>query len=408
MSSTSNKVPTLILFFLFALSQSTESTYTTALPEISLELSIHPSVVQFSSSVYFYGFALGIFILGRISDLVGRKPVVIFGLSLFLICCLLSFFVKDINSLIILRFIKAFGASVGSVVAQAMARDSYKGDELSKLYAALAAGLAFMPALSSFIGGNIVKFLGWRYLFIYLFFAISIVLLFCIFKLKETRNCTINNQESTYTKVFLVLIRDRKVLCYGAIIGAFNGIMYSFYIEAPFIFMTRLSIDPSGYGAIILCLGVSSIIGGLASRTLQIKGVDGKRIIKGGLVLSGVSCFFFFILGVLWDREVLEHYHMKYLLIIPMMTQTISFSAAMPNVLRYSLEDYSKVNGTAGSIVGTYYYLIIATVNFLTSRLHSEDIIKISLFFLFLSISSSILFYISSKAKIIDNYNYKL
>jgi Bcr/CflA subfamily drug resistance transporter len=408
MSNIQNKVSPFILFLLFALSQSTESTYTTALPEISLELSISPSLTQLSSSVYFYGFALGIFILGRMSDIFGRKPIVILGLSIFLICCLLSFFIKDINSLIALRFLKAFGASVGSVIAQAMARDSYTGDELSKLYAALAAGLAVMPAFSSFIGGNIVKYLGWRYLFIYLFTTVFILLCLCILKLSDTRNFIISRKESSYKKVFFVMIRDKKVLCYGGIIGAFNGIMYSFYIEAPFIFMSRLSIDPSGYGVIILALGISSIFGGLLSRKLQSKAINGKIIIKFGIILSIASCFFFFILGFLWKNETLDHHHIKYILIIPMMTQALSFSCVMPNVLRYSLEDYNKVNGTAGSIFGTYYYLIIATINFITSRLHSADIIKISIFFLSLSTISYILFYVSSKAVSLENNDFRI
>lgn len=404
MSNNDYKAPAYILFLLFALSQSTESTYTAGLPEISIELGIHPKLAQFSSSVYFYGFAFGVFILGRMSDIVGRRPVVFWGLTIFLLSSILSFFASNINSLIILRFTQAFGASIGSVVAQAMARDSYSGTELSRLYATLASGLAIMPAISSLIGGNIVKYLGWRYIFIYLFLVVFIVAIICVISLKETKKSSLYTSDYSFWNVAKHMIKDPKILCYGAIVGSFNGIMYSFYIEAPFIFMSKLSIDPSGYGLIISCLGVSAVCGGLFSRMLQGNGVSGKLMVSRGLFFSIISCIVFFIMSILWKLELLNHYHIKYVLIIPMMMQAVSFSITMPIILRYSLEDYGKVNGTAGSFLGTYYYFIIATINYITSRLHSEDIIKIAFFFLSLSILSNILYRISAQSRSsIDN-----
>lgn len=42
--------------------------------------------------------------------------------------------------LMIARFVQAFGVSVGSVIGQAMARDSYQGSELSYVYASYLRG----------------------------------------------------------------------------------------------------------------------------------------------------------------------------------------------------------------------------------------------------------------------------
>ncbi|CEO17908.1 multidrug resistance protein D [Rickettsia monacensis] len=55
--------------------------------------------------------------------------------------------------LMIARFVQAFGVSVGSVIGQAMARDSYQGSELSYVYASLSPWLLFIPFLGSSIGG---------------------------------------------------------------------------------------------------------------------------------------------------------------------------------------------------------------------------------------------------------------
>ncbi|MDX2050703.1 MAG: multidrug effflux MFS transporter [Rickettsiaceae bacterium] len=387
-----NKVHPLILFCLFALSQSTETSYTTGLPYLTSDLGIHPSTAQLSSSIYFYGFAIGIFVLGIVSDVVGRRPVVLFGLTLFVLANILIFFTDNIYLIICFRFLQAFGASVGSVAAQAMSRDSYRGAELSKLYALLGTGLAIMPAISSFIAGIIIKYYGWRFIFLYLFFVVGTVLAICVAKLKET---FLNSQKDInikYKSVFCAILTDKKVLCFGGIIGAFNGIMYSFYIEAPFIFMQKLKIDPSLYGSIILSLGFSSALGGALSNFLQSKGFKSSTLIISGIILSIFSCSCFFISAIFWKTKILVGMGAATALISCMMVQSFSYTIVMPLILRHALEDYGKVNGTAGSLFGAYYYLFVATANFITTRLHDDNIIKTSGFFLGLSILSSILY----------------
>ncbi|CAG2175416.1 unnamed protein product, partial [Oppiella nova] len=75
------------------------------------------------------GFAFGILSLGRFSDIWGRRPIILFGLLIYIISSISSIFVINIKMLMILRFCQAFGASVGSVIGQAMARDSYQGSQ---------------------------------------------------------------------------------------------------------------------------------------------------------------------------------------------------------------------------------------------------------------------------------------
>ncbi|MCF8494682.1 MAG: MFS transporter, partial [Rickettsiaceae bacterium] len=70
------KVPPILLYCLISLSTLTETVYSAALPEIARQLNTDGSIAQSSTSAYYVGFALGIFTLGRISDIYGRKPVV--------------------------------------------------------------------------------------------------------------------------------------------------------------------------------------------------------------------------------------------------------------------------------------------------------------------------------------------
>ena len=77
-------------------------------------------------------------------------------------------FSSNIEIFIILRFLQAYGASVGSVVGQAVTRDSYKGSELSYMYASVAMFMTVVPSIGSVIGGYIVEYTNWQTVFRFL------------------------------------------------------------------------------------------------------------------------------------------------------------------------------------------------------------------------------------------------
>lgn len=74
------------------------------------------------------------FFFGIISDKLGRKPCVIAGLFLFVIGSFGCYLSNNIEFLIISRFVQAFGASIGSVLGQAICRDAFHGKDLIRVY----------------------------------------------------------------------------------------------------------------------------------------------------------------------------------------------------------------------------------------------------------------------------------
>ena len=156
------------------------------LPEIAKSLNTGGGIAQLSTTAYYCGFAIGIFTLGRVSDIFGRKPVVLFGISFYSIAALLISYSPNIEIFISLRFLQAYGASVGSVVGQAMTRDSYRGGELSYMYASVAMVMAVVPSIGSAIGGYIVEYSNWQAVFRFLSVLSTGLLLIYIKFLPET------------------------------------------------------------------------------------------------------------------------------------------------------------------------------------------------------------------------------
>src|SRR5690606_40912840 len=93
--------------------------YLPALPTIGQALGASPGAVQASLIVFFVALGLGQVIYGPVSDMVGRKPPLYFGLVLFgagSIGCALA---PSVEALIALRFVQGLGACAGMVVPRA-------------------------------------------------------------------------------------------------------------------------------------------------------------------------------------------------------------------------------------------------------------------------------------------------
>ncbi|KJV91576.1 Bcr/CflA family efflux MFS transporter [Rickettsia bellii] len=388
------KIPAWMLLCLFTLSPITETIYTSGLPSITEYFNTDGSTTQITSSLYYLGFALGILTLGRLSDIYGRRPVVLFGLCIYAISSIISIFAPNIETLMLARFVQAFGVSVGSVIGQAMARDSYQGSELSYVYASLSPWLLFIPSLGSSIGGYIIEYSSWHYTFVF-FSLTGTVLLTLYCKILPETNPYINfSQTSKYFEVLKVVIRDKSLWLYAFIIGAFNGIYYGFYIEAPFIFIDKMKVAPSFYGKLAFLLSFAGIFGGfLGGYLIKKRHIHDQKVMILGLVFSVIGCSLLAIDAlILQDKEVGQNIAVI-MIFAPMMLHMVGNNLLIPMTLRYALEDYAKVTGTAGSVFGAIYYVLIAAVTFLVSKLHSDTIGNFALLFLVLSVSSAAAFY---------------
>lgn len=388
------KIPAWMLLCLFTLSPITETIYTSGLPSITEYFNTDGSTTQITSSLYYLGFALGILTLGRLSDIYGRRPVVLFGLCIYAISSVISVFAPNIETLMLARFVQAFGVSVGSVIGQAMARDSYQGSELSYVYASLSPWLLFIPSLGSSMGGYIIEYSSWHYTFVF-FSLTGTVLLILYYKILPETNPYINfSQSSKYFEVLKVVIRDKSLWLYAFIIGAFNGIYYGFYIEAPFIFIDKMKVAPSFYGKLAFLLSFAGIfVGFLGGYLIKKRHVHDQKVMILGLIFSVIGCSLLAINAlILQDKQVGQNIAVI-MIFAPMMLHMVGHNLLIPMTLRYALEDYAKVTGTAGSVFGAIYYVLIAAVTFLVSKLHSDTISNFALLFLVLSVSSAAAFY---------------
>lgn len=396
------RIPPILIYFLVSLSTLTETIYSAALPDIAKNLHTAGGIAQLSTTAYYCGFAIGIFTLGRISDIYGRKPVVIFGISFYTIAALMISYSPNIEVFIALRFLQAYGASVGSVVGQAMTRDSYKGWELSYMYASVAMVMAVVPSVGSAIGGYIVEYFNWQAVFRFLTILSSILLLIYIKFLPETNAYIGVARNNRFITVLKIALKDKVLMSYSFMVGSFNGICFGFYIQAPFIFIEHLKMLPSDYGKLFLFLSGANLLGSIVSRRLIKKFVNSFKVKIIGFILSSIGCILLLASSFIINDNSTTN-TVSLLIFVPITIHLMGHSLVVPMLLRHALEDYHKVTGTAGAIFGFLYYLITALVSFMISSLHSHSINNFSMLFTAVLFICIILFYFTIKWRKIMN-----
>lgn len=129
-----SRPPLWILVLLIMFPQLVETIYSPALPNIALSFNITNERAAQTLSVYFFAFAIGVALWGRLSDVIGRRPAMILGLIIYASGSLLAIVAQDFNVLLFARMISALGAAAGSVVVQTILRDSYESIILAKVF----------------------------------------------------------------------------------------------------------------------------------------------------------------------------------------------------------------------------------------------------------------------------------
>ncbi len=136
----------------------------TAMPAIVGELG-NFSLYSWVFSSYLLMNTVTVLIYGKLADLFGRKPVITFGIFLFLIGSILCGLANSMVTLIIFRFIQGFGAGAITPIATTIVGDIYSKEERAKIQGYLSSVWGISAVLGPALGGLLVQYVSWRFVF---------------------------------------------------------------------------------------------------------------------------------------------------------------------------------------------------------------------------------------------------
>lgn len=142
--------------------------YLPAMNEIGQSLHASPLAVQQTLTAYMLPFAVMTLWHGSISDAIGRRRVILWGMAAYALASLGAATARSLETLLVFRALQGMTAGTGVVVGRAIVRDLFQGAEAQRVMSRVAMTFAIAPALAPVVGGWLASWWGWRSVFVFL------------------------------------------------------------------------------------------------------------------------------------------------------------------------------------------------------------------------------------------------
>ena len=266
--------------------------YLPTLPAVGAEFGAPDSVVQLTLSGFFVGMALGQLMVGPISDVIGRRRLLIVGAIVALLASAIAALSPSIAIFVAARFLQGLGGGACVVLARAMVPDLLSGREAAKTYSLLMAILAIAPAVAPIVGGLLAEPIGWRGIYWVLTGLHAVQLLVVLKIVPETGGQSPGGQGATGQRFLArVLSNYATVLKSPRFWGFLTAMAFAFasmfcYIAASsFVFQQEFGLSPRGYAAVFALNALGMCVGSFVnSRCIDKLGT--KKVMLGGLCLA--------------------------------------------------------------------------------------------------------------------------
>jgi DHA1 family bicyclomycin/chloramphenicol resistance-like MFS transporter len=252
------------------------------IPAVKSAFGVSSALAQLTFSVALFVMSFATLVYGSLADRLGRRPVLLSGLALFLVGSGIAVLADNAVVLLIGRLIQAVGAGCGMTLARTITRDAYGPDRLIKVLAYLTMFSTIGPMISPPIGGLLVDTLGWRSVFGFALLAGGVIAVMVFAGIQETRPATAGSGPGpgilrSYVELFSHGPFTAYVLQSGFTTGAFmtaasaSASLMPEYLHRP----------PTEFGLYFLMFPIGFLVGNLISGRL------GNRVSIEFMVCAG-------------------------------------------------------------------------------------------------------------------------
>ncbi len=268
-----------------------------SLPAVAADFEVPLALANLNISVAMVVIALSTLIYGPLSDRLGRRPVMLAGIGMFLTGTAISAFAPNVGMLIFGRAVQAVGGAAGLVVARAVVRDIYGPDRSASVIATLTVSMMAAPMIAVVLGGVFTDFFGWRFNFYFAFAVGAAVAALMATALRETRR----GEPQTGSAALEMLHGYRhlfgsKVFAGYALQGSFgSGTFFAFMGAAPYVMVEILDRPATEFGVYFAMVTVVFMAANFVGGRLSLRFGTARMVLAGG-IWSLVAA----LLGVIW------------------------------------------------------------------------------------------------------------
>ena len=344
-----------------------------ALPAIGEALGVtNPNSRQWVITAYLLGFGAAQIVYGPLADRYGRKPVLMVGLSLYVLFSVLAAFAPGFELLIAARVGTGLGAASLRVLAVSIVRDRYSGRTMARVMSLSFLVFLGVPIIAPTLGQLVLAVAPWPWIFGVLATAGGAFMLWAAFRLPETLHVE-NRMPIRVGRIaaaFREAVTHRQAIGYtlamtcitGALFGFINSSQQIFFdvFEAPGLFTTVFALVAGGIA--VASLLNARLVERLGSRLIShaaLLGFIAMAAIHSAVTLSGHE--------TVWTFAVLQGLTM------------FCFGLIAGNFGSMAMEPMGHIAGTASSAQGFISTTIGSTLGFLIGQQFNGSVAPMAL-----------------------------
>lgn len=344
-------------------------------PALSDYFQTSASDIALSVSLFAIGLALSVVLVGPLSDLWGRKRLLLTGTIISMIGaagCLVS---SDYRWFLLFRVIQAVGCG-SFVLSQALIQDLFVGKEQERMRIWMTTAGGVFISISPLLGTWLQLHLGWEGSF-YVFIALAAIVWVKANTLLRDTPPRRDASPGRFFGAYWRLCSDVRFMGYWLISGLAFACHFSFIVISPIIFMERLALSPYEFAWALLLYGVAYVFGGVVASALHRRLQANTQIIVGlGLIaLSGVVMLWLANQFGLTATAVL----------IPMLICTAGTTIARPIANSRAMTLHPEDAGTSSSVGGVMIFMCGGVISVVINLVSDDLTTALSLCFLILS-----------------------
>ncbi len=326
--------------------------YLPAMPRITEYFHTLYAHTQLTISLFLLAYGLFQLVWGPLSDRFGRKPILIAGLTLYILAALVCVFAPTLSILILARFCQGIGASAISISSFAIVRDIFEGKQAVKVMSYLTTAMGCSPILAPIIGAYLQHELGWRSNFTFLVIVSVVLLLAIVFKFAETSQThqTLAKSTASVLQTYFAILSNRLYKKYAVCSILAFVILIAFATNAPYYMMTLGKVSAQYFAVLFAINALGLVLGSLITSRLII------HFKSENIILFGASLI---LLGGIFMTGVIALFSVSAVLfIIAMLFCTFGIALIFPPAMAGALAPFREKAGSASALTGCLRFVI--------------------------------------------------
>ncbi len=338
---------TLLLGLLTAVPYSGIDINMPALAATGATLGVSPSEVGLTMSAFMLSLAAAPLVYGPVSDRFGRKPVVAFGVALFVVASLACAVAQSLPALLLCRCVQGVGAA-STAMTVAIIRDLFDEMTARAKIASVVIGVNVVTVIAPTAGAALMTIGGWRLIYA-IQAGIGVLLLSAVmFGFAESARIDPANRlaPTVVIQTYVRALTHPLSLAYVLVGAASGATVFAYVTGSSLFFIGVVGLRPDQYGLIFSACSAAVMSGALLDSRLARRGISAASALTIGLALLGAA-------AATLLATTLAGWTEPALIAVLLMAVALAFGMTMPNIMNATMQPLPEIAGAVGAAAGS-------------------------------------------------------